>query len=186
MTNETRSSIVRRMFNNSFPTWWDRTNNTYNLLYGLANEYYNLYLNINDGKQSIQLNTATGDDLDAIGKLFKLAREEGESDNVYRAKIKGYWGALTGGGTIDGIKNAISLFVDIDIDKVTITENNLRITVEVDIDEDFDLALLDEIPPIVNLSKAAGVYYGEEIDAQSANGVFRTNLSYVNGEDKII
>ena len=186
MTDETRSSIVRRVFNTSFPTWWNRENNTNDFLYALSNEYFKLYSNASKMHTAVNINTSTGDDLNDFGKLFKLAREVGESDEIFRAKIKGFWAAMTGGGTVEGIKSVVNLFTGIDKNLITITEGDLRIDIAIEIDEDFDLTLLDSISDVVNRAKAAGIYYDETIIATSANGVFRCNLSYTNGEDTII
>lgn len=182
---QTVEQITQRIFDKSIPTFYDRTGNLKQLLDSLSEEYKTLYSNIDGLKEELNINTIDGTFLDDLGKLFRLSRLEGESDESYRAKIRSYWSVLTGGGTSEGIKSAIVLLVGVNEDDITITSENLIIVVQITVG-DVNIVTLNNVPIIVNLAKAAGIYYDNKIKLLSKNMIFRSNLSEVNGGDTLL
>ena len=119
---KTAEQVVKSMFNNSIPSWWSRSGNTYDLLLSFGTELSEAFTN-NDGLHSeVHVETATGSYLDAIGKLFRLARFDEETDDNVRARIKAYWQAFSNGGTADGIVLALSVMTGIDTSDIAVNE----------------------------------------------------------------
>ena len=182
----TSEQITRRIFDDSIPTFYSRTGNLYELLKSFADEHEIIYDNIAGLIQQININTMTGKFLDELGKIFNLSRDEGETDDQYRAKFRSFWVVLSGGGTLEGIKNAITLLIGINADDITITGLNLIITINVQIDYMTNVNILEEIPVVMNLAKPAGVYYNNKVNISSKNNIFITNLSSINGPDTLL
>jgi len=76
-------------------------NNTYALMGALLTEADRIDSDLEDIYDQHHVNSATGDDLEKIGDLVNVRRQTGESDNRYRARIKGKFRAATTGTTFD-------------------------------------------------------------------------------------
>ena len=111
-------------------------------------------------KESIQISTASGQQLDDIGSLFKLQRQVGEADSQFRTRIQTFWQSQLAGGIISGIRTTVSSIAGISEDQVIIHEYapmKFSISLEVGFTtEGVDILKLieDSLPTI----KAAGVY----------------------------
>ena len=97
-------------FLNELPSFYKKStvSNTYQLMFAIAKVFEDYDLERSNVELEIYVNTATGDNLDSIGRLFLLPRRTGESDDSYRARIKGYFQGFIGGGTIAAIKAAVA------------------------------------------------------------------------------
>lgn len=108
-------------------------------------------------KASVQIDTATGLDLDNIGANIGLTRDIGESDISFRARIKAYFPGLSGSGTITELKATINRITDVPEENITITEiESAKFRVTVDVTELNEL--IETIQSIVWESKSAGTY----------------------------
>jgi len=67
-----------------------RTINTTNVLNSFVLSFNVVENNVDNLKNEIQIDTASGEELDDIAKLYSLARDEGESDDLFRSRIKNY------------------------------------------------------------------------------------------------
>jgi len=76
-------------------------NNTYALMRALLTEADRIDSNLEEIYDQHHVNSATGDDLEKIGDLVNVRRQTGESDNRYRARIKGKFRAATTDTTFD-------------------------------------------------------------------------------------
>lgn len=76
-------------------------NNTYALMRALLTEADRIDSDLEDIYDQHHVNSATGDDLEKIGDLVNVRRQTGESDNRYRARIKGKFRAATTDTTFD-------------------------------------------------------------------------------------
>lgn len=178
--------IVKDTFDNFLPEFWkrDETSGNYQIIKSLSSETVSIAQKLNHTYLQIMINTATGDYLNDIGKLFKLARKTGESDEDYRQRIKAYYQIFLAGGSNKGIRDALALLTDLTPDAITIEDGVRPLIFSIDISTDnVDvISKLDDIFNIINQAKAAGTYL-EKITFSSLGLVFRVNLSEVNGED---
>lgn len=71
------------------------------------------------------IDTASGDSLDEIGKLFgqTIGKRRGRSDTQYRIYLKSVVQSFISRGTVNGIKLAVSAATDIPLENVTINED---------------------------------------------------------------
>lgn len=123
MTYEkTIREITREVFG-YLPTYWGRTGTNNEIVTGYSIEINRFTKQMQLLYERLSIETAQAQYLDDIGKLFRLARDNGESDNSYRARIKAYFQAFSSGGTLEGMKNAILLMTGLDDDDITITES---------------------------------------------------------------
>nr|DAU98295.1 MAG TPA: Protein of unknown function (DUF2612) [Caudoviricetes sp.] len=86
---------------------------------------YNQMSNLND------INKCSGYLLDVLGKNFKINRE-GRNDDEYRKIIKFFITTTQFMGSIEEIKNILSLYFDIDKDSFFITELSGKVLITVD------------------------------------------------------
>lgn len=100
----------------------DAASNNYKFINSFNTDFTEVSAEISNLKKSIQLETATGNNLNDIGELFMLNRRENESDSNYRARIKAFWPGYSGGGTEGSIKQAINRMVGLDPSQITITD----------------------------------------------------------------
>jgi len=130
----------------------------------LMEQFRELEEQISNLKKEIQISTATGKYLDDIGKLFNLTRENGESDNEFRARIKAFWPGFSGSGTLSDLKATISRMTGISEDSIDLVElGPLKILIKSNIGPDF--GLIQSIRDVVWKAKAAGIYPFFEISS---------------------
>jgi len=111
----------------------------------------------NNVKKTIQLGTADGIYLDAIGQIFGLGRNTGETDLVFRSRIKSFWTTINSSGTSDDIKSVISRVTGIATSGITVTDiSPAKIKIQFDVGTNFDL--INTAGAAINSSKASGVY----------------------------
>lgn len=73
---------------------------------------------------SRQINEASGDELDELGKLFgELGRRRGRTDGEYRTYLKSIVDSFNGRGTVGGIRFAVSSGLDVDVSSVSVEEH---------------------------------------------------------------
>jgi hypothetical protein len=183
MTSENILNVLLNYLPNHYKK--ESGSNNYQFLLSFAENFNSMLNQIIQLKNDIQISTATGNDLDDIGELFKLDRRPQESDDNYRSRILSYWSSLLGGGTKESISTSLSRLLDISQDSITITSNYANMIIEIGVDEDTDTSLLNNIESTVTDIKAAGVGI-QKINFVSENEIFRINLSEINGEDTII
>ncbi len=186
---KTVEEIVDRTFERFLPEFWSKDSKlttNYQIITGLTIETSNFTKKVNETFFQLTVNTATGLALDELGRLFKLARKTGESDNSFRQRIRAYYQIFLAGGSNRGIREALALLTDLDVSAITITDDATPLIFSIDIATDnYDLILkLEDIYDIVQLAKAAGTYL-KQITFSSLGLVFRVNLSEINGEDLV-
>ena len=119
---QTTEQVVRNIFVSFLPSWWKKGYTNEQVLSGLSVQLSEFTTNLEGLDTEKSVNGATGSNLDDFGKLFKLARFSGESNSSYRARIKAYFQAFSGGGTAEGIENALSLMTGLSSDTITVTD----------------------------------------------------------------
>lgn len=116
-------------------------------------------------KVSRQVDRASGQDLDRIGKLFgSVGRRRGRDDNSYKRFLKSVVQAFSGRGTDLSMRRALAAALDIDVDDVQIVEDT------------------DNVEYVVVLSDwsahSTNTIY-EIADTVDPSGVDQSNLRYV-------
>lgn len=138
-------------------------------------------------KNSINIYTAQGSDIDVFGQLFKITRVPGEDDESLRTRILSFWGIYTRSGTKEDLKIILSTILNLNINDINIEEPEtpLILQIEVSITPQVNIQTLNLLNGIVISSKAAGVYI-KPTKLISKNGGFITNMSKVNGGDIVL
>jgi len=170
------------------PNWWvkDEDTNNYKFVSSFEVEFTTLDVNLTGFKNSWQVNNATGDELEKIAEKYDLVRNQYDTDDSFRAKIKSYLATLSGKGSTNDIKSIISFFTGLETSDITIVDiRTMVINIDIAITATTDIIILAEIVNIVPNIKAAGVYV-LEINYSSSDNIFLSNLSTTNGEDKIL
>jgi hypothetical protein len=101
-----------------------RNTNIVNFIKSFINILTDIELDIDKLQKAVFISTAKNQQLDDIGALFKLSRLVDETDSNYRQRIKSYYQILLSYGTVNGIKKAIGILLNIDEDIITISEVN--------------------------------------------------------------
>ncbi len=87
-------------------------------------EFDKLHQSINQTKDQIHIDTATGLELDLIGREYGiLGQRRGRDDPAYRSYLQTLVSSFQGVGTIPGVKLAISAGLLIDEDEVSLLED---------------------------------------------------------------
>lgn len=170
------------------PHFFDKSvdSNNYQFSKAIGLTFDNLTSNITELKQSIQIDTAEGQNLDDIASLFNIERLN-RTDMQLRNLIQGYWQSRLGGGTKQSIISIVSSVFDIDESNITLTELSelkFKLTITINTVQDLDL-IFENIFDNVNPVKAAGTML-TRVDFNSEDNVFLTNFSEVNGEDYLL
>lgn len=146
---------------NNLPSFLEKeqTSNNYKLMFSVGDVLDDIKTEINNLNLSIKVSSATGNDLDDIGLLFKLNRIQGESDNDFRNRILTFWFIAKGGGTKQSIIDAILRTINIDSNNMIYFEvEPLIFGFNLYLSEEEMLLDFDEMKNIVEYSKAAGTY----------------------------
>ena len=147
MIDNLTSNLPEWMPNESDSNNYKFLNSFADSLTSLSNTYANL-------RTQLQIDTATGNDLDKIGLLFQLKRVTGESDTTYRNRILNYWNSGRGGGTLPVITALLSQF---SLDDFTITEvPPCKLKIQIYTDGIFTQTATLEY--VISKGKAAGIY----------------------------
>jgi len=100
--------------------------------------------------------SATGDNLDELGKLFgpQIGKRRGRSDEQYRIYLKSVVQSFVSRGTVTGIKLAVSAATDVPIEDITINEefDQTRYEVQVVPNTPITVNLLEEVADIADPS----------------------------------
>ncbi len=172
----------------NFPKWWvvDSDSNNYKFTYSFQVTFTELDTNLTNFKQGWQINYAIGNDLDKIAQKYNLVRNQYDTDDSFRAKIKSYLPVFSGSGSKEDIKAILSFLTSLEEDDITFTDiREMVFSIIISIDASTDPTILNEIVDIVPDIKAAGTYV-LDISYASKGNIFLTNLSTTNGEDKIL
>lgn len=156
MADERTNKILNRL-----PHWWEKSDAsvTTGIILSFVSEFDEVAAEIDNLHLEVFVDTATGVRLDELARIYKLLRNPGELDDVFRERIKAFLPGFTGGGTIQTIKSTINKVSGIPEDDVTIDEfGDMKIRVEVVIDSPEDMALIPTIKAAVWDIRAAGVY----------------------------
>lgn len=186
---------------NNLPSFLEKeqTSNNYKLMFSVGDVLDDIKTEINNLNLSIKVSSATGNDLDDIGLLFKLNRIQGESDNDFRNRILTFWFIAKGGGTKQSIIDAILRTINIDSNNMIYFEvEPLIFGFNLYLSEEEMLLDFDEMKNIVEYSKAAGTYcifnhylqndlFKEEVEVRdvisivdsSDDGYFKSGVSIV-------
>lgn len=147
------------------PTFWLKhsDSNNYKFFSSFSPSLEDFSTNVIGLKNSIQVSTATGDDLDEIGELFNLSRESDETDALFRIRILNYWSNYNRGGLVNNLVNILVSLLGIPTSDVTVVENEEQAIVTLqgnlgNLDTDIDLPSIDVLNEKINDAKAAGVY----------------------------
>ena len=131
---------------------------------------------------AIQVDTATGQDLTDIGKLFRLKRTDGELDEDFRGRILSHWSGISGGGTKDSLKQVVSDATGLDLTEIGLVEGDRKVFISVpfDIDDtDGQQAIIDS----TEKAKAAGIYIKFSFTHQFTTTIFTAGVSVSGGTD---
>ncbi len=159
----------------------------YKLLYSIALELEINSSDINELMDFVQIDYSSGSYLDDLAKVFRIIRADNESDAVLRSRIKAFFQANVGGGTSDGIISALSNFTGVPEDNITLIETgDMTIAIQVGIEDDSDPEVIAQVASALAQSKAVGISTAGGAQFISADGLFRINISEINGEDIII
>ena len=170
------------------PNWWTKESgsNNYEFVYSFENEFNNTETQLDNFKKGWQINYAEGYDLDKIALKYNLVRNQYDTDNSFRQKIKTYLLTFSGSGTETDFKDILSFLTGLDTDDISIElVRELLINVNIAIDDSTDLVILNGINTYLPNIKAAGVYI-LNTNYTSSNNIFRLNLSGVNSEDTLL
>ena len=145
------------------PSWWKKTrySTTYQLFKAFSESFDENDVQVQNLHDEIFVNTATGERLDDLARIFKMTRQEGETDASFRARIKAYWPGFSGGGTIPAIISTISKMTGVPETDITLTEATppaMKFRVGVLLDDPGEDLLIPTIKNVVESIKAAGVY----------------------------
>lgn len=178
--------MVKQILQN-LPTHYREGVNLNLLVDSIINEFDELNDYIVELKTQLGVNGATGDYLDEIGRIFNLSRIEGETDTLYRIRIKTFWAGFNKYGTQGDLITLLSLLLEVDETNITITDGYKApvFDVNIGVDDDISVEALNITKDTLNSAKAAGTYVGQ-INVSSQNGVFLTHVSDINGIDKIL
>jgi len=123
----------------------------------LIEQFDDFETELNNMKLSVQIDTATGTDLENIAAIFGLSRDIGESDSDFRSRIKAFFPGTVGSGTIVEIKNTINRVTGISLSEIDITEiESAKFKVTFSIGPNF--SLINTVKDIVWEIKSAGIY----------------------------
>ena len=170
----------------------DNASNNYKFMKSLDNTLDNIHININGLKTSIQLNTCTGQYLDDFGRLFSLTRTTGESDTIFRARIKAYFQGNLGGGSEPNMKASLANSLGISEDDITFTNPESAVFyVTIAIDTSVDLSVFNNVSGIIEQQKAAGVFFDTRVGQDgiiitSQNNIFMTQVGQTNNNQKVL
>lgn len=182
----TKEQILKRLLG-YLPNHYKKESgsNNYQFLLSFANNINNLANQKPLLKNSIQINSATGNALDDVGELFKLSRNPQETDNNFRSRIKSYWSGLLGGGTINSISTTLANLLDISKEDITITSNYANMQIDIAIGENSQFTILNNIRDNINQIKGAGIGL-QKITFSTTRNILMTNISKTNKEVKIL
>ena len=155
MSAESKNRVL-----NHLPSWWskDKDSETEHIVKSFTDEFGSYIVEINNLHTEVYLNTATGQRLDDIGKIFKLGRKSGESDSAYRIRIKAYFPGFSGGGTVPAIKATVNRMTGLPEANVIVVEDVLKFNTTIVLEEIGQDELKPTITDIIWSVKAAGVY----------------------------
>lgn len=114
------NEIVAETFEQFIPGFWSRAGTNEQLLRGFSGEISELSKKISQVYDQISIETAKNSSLDEFGLLFKLSRNTGESDTLYRNRLKSYFQTFLNSGTIDGIRQSLLLLTQLNEDNIDI------------------------------------------------------------------
>jgi hypothetical protein len=92
------------------------------LIAALASEFDDFEATLEDVNVARFVATATGQRLDRLGDIFDIDRRTGESDDKYRIRIQVALRELLSSGTVQEIKSAIVVLLDVDGSEIVIDE----------------------------------------------------------------
>lgn len=131
-----------------------------------ADEFEEYIYNLKEVQEAHWIDYMEGQELDFTGALFQLERLTGETDTVYRARLKGFITNFVGGGTVQSIKNSINIITGVDpevhdgqftnAEKFTTTEVKLQTSVYRTTDTYIKL----DFNPVVSITSISGTKGG--------------------------
>jgi hypothetical protein len=108
--------------------------------------------------ESHQVDTASGSDLDEIGRLFgPLGRRRGRTDAEFRVFLRSIVPSFSGRGTLPGMRFAISAAIGTDPSDITIVEDFDEVGYEIRIDNVDANFLVGTVNDIAELTDPSGV-----------------------------
>jgi hypothetical protein len=113
-----------------------------------------------DVEKALFVDTAEGQDLDRIAKIFNLVRKDGEDDESFRMRIKSYYQSVMKSGTVDDIKEYFTNLFDLTVNVGDEDKAIFNIKFE-------DSATSEQIKVIrenVGNVRAAGTFYTLELN----------------------
>ena len=163
--------------------------NNYNTLLLNAEQLDTIRQQSNAVKLAHFVNDATGISLDNLGKILDTPRLAGESDNDYRARLKGTIPSLIGGGTKEQLSKVVALVLSIDASLVVVEDGytdagkygHARILI---------YAPITQPPSVINdtidTNRAAGImidyWGGVNVETQNASDNFFIEFDLFTGE----
>lgn len=179
----------------------DPTSTLFNYLKSFTAEFELLDIEITGLLNAIQIDTATGTDLNTIGALFKIVRTSGETDDQLRSRIKSFVASFIGGGTVESLKSAMADILSVLPADITLVEfDDMKVRLEIDLTP-LNTSLKQTLVDTADKTKAAGIaiffVWTIKIDEQlkctdsilingvTPAGFFEVGASFLNGNELI-
>jgi len=165
------------------PPTVQKESNNYSLLRGLFQSVDEVDESLEIIYDGHHINTASGEDLDEIGKFVGVDRESNESDSRYRTRIKARFRAATIEPTTDNFTEFVAAILATDIDNFTILREQFRPEVTVSAQGDVWESRNLNVQTLVELLED-GVPAGHAVNVQE-QGTFRLKVDgEVNDPDQ--
>jgi len=165
------------------PPTVQKESNNYSLLRGLFQSVDEVDESLEIIYDGHHINTASGEDLDEIGKFVGVDRESNESDSRYRTRIKARFRAATIEPTTDNFTEFVAAILATDIDNFTILREQFRPEVTVSAQGDVWESRNLNVQTLVELLED-GVPAGHAVNIQE-QGTFRLKVDgEVNDPDQ--
>ena len=117
---KTVNEITIEIFNRFLPGFWNRTGTNEQIIRGYVGEISEFTTRMKQIYDQISIETAKNNSIDDFGLLFKLSRNPGETDSLYRNRLKSYYQTFLNSGTIDGIRQSLLLLTQLNEDNINI------------------------------------------------------------------
>ena len=150
-------------------TVWKSDKKTFNYMDSFGDEIDVVWDTMDYIQKTSWIDTSTGNDLDRVAAIFDLLREAGETDPVFRARIKATIPTFTGGGTKSAIQDVIYGYTGV---RPTIVDGIYPAEFYVTL-PDTDIAGVDieDMLAQIDVAKAAGVVYTFDVAVPASDEV---------------
>jgi hypothetical protein len=187
-----KATIMQEVFENQ-PSWMDKTPGSanYGLVDALATEEALVSQNTDSLSNAVFIDTAQGQELDDLARMFNLVRKPAESDATFRGRIKSYWTGFTGGGTESSLKMSLASALGVPESSILLTQSESRTeqhyytsTIEL-----YPLYQKTAVPASIVLTGTAGGFpynFVQGVDFQVVNNQIDWSLAGTNPDNATV